>query len=89
MPYSSKPEERDSYKGKQFGIGTSEPEAFKPLFGVGAAASAACLEAAVVLPKTVQHFPPPCLPLLPTACRASSSLTGCRTASCSLRSRAR
>ena len=42
VPYSSKPEERDSYKGKQFGIGTSKPDAFKPLFEAGAAASAAC-----------------------------------------------
>ncbi|KAI7835859.1 hypothetical protein COHA_010256 [Chlorella ohadii] len=32
VPYNSKPEDRDSYKGKQFGIGASKPEPCKPLF---------------------------------------------------------
>lgn len=36
MPYVSKPEDRDSFKGKQFSVASSKPEPFKPLFEVGA-----------------------------------------------------
>ncbi|PRW57768.1 flagellar associated [Chlorella sorokiniana] len=32
VPYSSKLEDRDSYKGKQFSVSPTKPEPFKPLF---------------------------------------------------------
>ncbi len=55
VPYNSKPEDRDSYKGKQFGIGASKPEPCKPLFEVGAAGS--CLHACLCQPPGVRMPP--------------------------------
>lgn len=88
MPYSEKPEDRDSYRGKQFSVAGSKPEPFKPLFEVGCGAAPCAARRAgdgpAPAPQPFTVLPPPRL-----LRRASSSLTGCRTASCSPTSRPR